>query len=244
MDYIVELDFDGPGFVAVPNGVVDDARLSAEALAVLVYLARLAGGRGPRIVRVAAICKRFGFGKDKWQRIARELRAVGALADNFGRTDDGRNIVRSLVVGWPKPVDPESRKIRRTGKTCEPENPAHTAENPAQVSRKTRLLKEEQTAARGGSRAAKPRAAGGSEVKSDRVAARFASSRGETSRAAGARDGECSADGRKASGRPQAPLGAIAENKARAEAARAVAASLGLPVLNERGEWVRVVSHV
>ena len=148
MDYIVELEFDGPGFVAVPNGVVDDARLSAEALAVLVYLARLAGGRGPRIVRVAAICKRFDFGKDKWQRIARELRAVGALSDNFGRTDDGRNIVRSLVVGWPKPAQPVSRKTRRTGKTCEPENPAHTAENPAQVSRKTRLLKEQHTAAR------------------------------------------------------------------------------------------------
>ena len=243
MDYIVELEFDGPGFVAVPNGVVDDARLSAEALAVLVYLARLAGGRGPRIVRVAAICKRFDFGKDKWQRIARELRAVGALSDNFGRTDDGRNIVRSLVVGWPKPAQPVSRKTRRTGKTCEPENPAHTAENPAQVSRKTRLLKEQHTAARGGSQAAKPRAAGGSEVKSDRAAARFASSRGETSRAAGKRDGLASADGCEASSGSQSSSVAIAENKARAEAARSVAASLGLPVMNERGEWVRMVGH-
>ena len=239
MDYIVELDFDGPGFVAVPNGVVDDERLSAEALAVLVYLARLAGGRGPRIVRVGAICKRFAFGKDKWQRIARELRAVGALSDNFGRSDDGRNIVRSLVVGWPKPSQPVSRKTRLTVKTCEPENPAHTAENPAQVSRKTRLLKEEHTAARGGSQAAKPRAAGGSQIESARKSARSASSRGETSRALASAKGEASADGREASSRSQAEMRGDAENRARAEAARSVAASLGLPVLNERGEWVR-----
>ena len=212
MDYIVELEFDGPGFVAVPNGVVDDARLSAEALAVLVYLARLAGGRGPRIVRVAAICKRFDFGKDKWQRIARELRAVGALSDNFGRTDDGRNIVRSLVVGWPKAAQPVSRKTRLTGKTCEPENPAHTAENPAQVSRKTRLLKEEHTAARGGFQAAKPRAAGGSRSESDR-AARASLRLGRTSRAAGKRDGLASADGCEASSGSQSSSVAIAENK-------------------------------
>ena len=177
MDYIVELEFDGPGFVAVPNGVVDDARLGAEALAVLVYLARLAGGRGPRIVRVAAICKRFDFGKDKWQRIARELRAVGALSDNFGRTDDGRNIVRSLVVGWPKPVQPVSRKTRLTGKP---------------VSRKTRLTRRKtrlRSAAKPGSlrKNTQPRAAlkppsrarlGFRSEKRSR-SARFASSRGE-----------------------------------------------------------------
>ena len=243
MDYIVELEFDGPGFVAVPNGVVDDARLGAEALAVLVYLARLAGGRGPRIVRVAAICKRFDFGKDKWQRIARELRAVGALSDNFGRTDDGRNIVRSLVVGWPKPVQPVSRKTRLTGKTCEPENPAHTAENPAQVSRKTRL-RWGRTHSRARRLSSRQAARGwGSGLKSDRAAARFASSRGETSRAAGKRDGLASADGCEASSGSQSSSVAIAENKARAEAARSVAASLGLPVMNERGEWVRVVNH-
>ena len=80
-------------------------------------------------------------------------------------------------------------------------------------------------------------------MKSDRAAARFASSRGETSRAAGKRDGAAFADGREASSGSQASSSAIAENKARAEAARSVAASLGLPVMNERGEWVRVVNH-
>lgn len=176
----MELEFEGPGFVAVPNSVVDDERLSADALAVLVYLARLSGGRGPRVVRVAAICKRFEWGKDKWQRVARELRAVGALSDNFdGRTPDGRHIVRSLSVGWPKakpkakpvvcePENPAHRKRR----SCEPENPAHRAENPAEVCRKTRLLKKEQTEARadaaftGGKAAAR---ASGGDVEKDAV---------------------------------------------------------------------------
>ena len=160
MDYVVELNFEGPGFVAVPNAVVDDTRLGADALAVLVYLARLAGGRGSRIVRVGAILKRFGFGKDKWQRIARELRAVGALADNFGRSEDGRNVVRSLSVGWPLPVDPVGRKPGSHGLApVGRETRLTAAKNPAEVSRKTRLLKKEQTAARARSKAQPPRAA-------------------------------------------------------------------------------------
>ena len=166
MDYVVELEFDGPGFVAVPNSVVDDDRLGSDALAALVYLARLAGGRGPRVVRVGAICARFRWGKDKWQRVARELRAVGALSDNFGRSDDGARVVRSLSVCWPKAAparvagpargarqaasscereNPAHRKNEAV--SCERENPAHRAENPAQVCRKTRLLKEEHTGA-------------------------------------------------------------------------------------------------
>lgn len=153
MDYVIELENMESGFVAVPNHVADMVGLSAEALAVLVFLARFAGGRGARIVRVGAVCKRFGFGKDRWQRVSRELRAVGSLRDNFGRTADGQSVVRSLVVGWPKPgavksqaAKPVSRKTRLTGAgTCEPENPALTADNPAEVSRKTRLFKTYQT---------------------------------------------------------------------------------------------------
>ena len=226
MDYLVELGFEGPGFVAVPNAVVDDERLGADALAVLVYLARLAGGRGARIVRVGAICKRFGLGKDKWQRIARELRAVGALSDNFGRSEDGRNVVRSLVVGWPRPAEPVSRKTRHTGvEACERENPAHTAENPAQVSRKTRLLKRD-TERQG---RACPLAGEGSPLPGDKAesaakSARSASSRGETTRAEG---------GRVA----QVPVKAAQDDRA---ARAAVAASLGLPVRDAvTGAWRR-----
>jgi hypothetical protein len=196
MDYVVELDFDGPGFVAVPNAVVDDKRLGPEALGVLVYLARLAGGRGPRVVRVSAICSRFQFGKEKWQRIARELRAAGALSDNFGsRTADGRHIVRSLAVGWPKPEKPAvvcpSRAVKARvcepgnpadrRKTCEPGNPADRAGNPAEVGRVSRLLKEEQTepraAAAPSGRQAAARGSGGDSAKSDDAVQRAAVSR-------------------------------------------------------------------
>lgn len=243
MDYVVELNFEGPGFVAVPNAVVDDTRLGADALAVLVYLARLAGGRGSRIVRVGAILKRFGFGKDKWQRIARELRAVGALADNFGRSEDGRNVVRSLSVGWPLPVDPVGRETRltRVG-ACGPGNPAHTAENPAEVSRKTRLLKREQTAARGGaSKAQPPRAAGVARVKAAGNAGGSASSRCETSPPASAGGGAATA---QAGGRVDCrPAVAPAASGVASSADRAaLAAALGLPVLDASGQWVRPVA--
>lgn len=148
MDYVLELGFDGPGFVAVPNAVVDMDGLSADALGVLVYLARLAGGRGAAIVRVGAVRSRFGIGEDKWQRIARELRAVGAISDNFGRTSDGRSIVRSLVVGWPK-VQAKTRTRENPGhtsrsvKTCEPENPGESRENPGHLTGKTPALKKD-----------------------------------------------------------------------------------------------------
>lgn len=170
MDYVVELDFEGPGFVAVPNSVVDDQEVSADALAVLVYLARLAGGRGSRIVRVSAVRDRFGWGKERWQRVSRELRSVGALVDNFGRSDDGRNVVRSLSVGWPKAK--AKRETCGTGKpahrsaTCGTGNPAHRAGNPAQVGRVARPLKREHTktaAAPAAPHRAKPEAAALSE---------------------------------------------------------------------------------
>jgi len=165
MDYLIEFDFEGPGFVAVPNRVFDDHRLSMEAVAVLGYLARLAGKRSG-VVRVSAIRKRYRCGKDRWQRIARELRAVGALRDEYARTADGREIVRCLKFGWP----PE---------TCEPENPAHRAENPAHVSRKTRLLKEEEESA---CRKAALQQSGAARAASNRLRKMASSSRPEGSR--------------------------------------------------------------
>lgn len=170
MDYLVELDFSGPGFVAVPNEVADLDALGADALGVLVYLARLAGNRGPRIVRVSAILRRFRFGKDKWQRIARELRAVGAMRDVFGRSDDGRSIARAFAVGWPGAATCKPENPARTSRpVCEPEKPALTAANPAEVGRESPALKKDQNAARGGgTRAAKPpRAASGSVLKGE-----------------------------------------------------------------------------
>jgi len=181
MDYLIELQFEGPGFVAVPNRVIDDERLSADAIGVLTYLARLAGQR-TAIVRVSAVRKRFRFGKDKWQRIAKELRAVGSISDLFENGPFGQ-VRRSLIIGWPSAAPSAAVENTRgaenpahgvppvdksTGRG--PDNPAHGAENPAHLSRKTRPLKEHQNskAARRASKASAARGlAGGKGHEND-----------------------------------------------------------------------------
>jgi len=139
MDYTIETEFQGSGFVAVPNHVAQDQRLSPDALGVLVYLASLPKGY---ILRVGTVQERFGFGKDRWQRIARELRAVGAMRSQRISGAGGRWIGERVSVRWPEPVEQDqetgSRKNRKpekpeAGKSAnrsriirqsEPENPA------------------------------------------------------------------------------------------------------------------------
>ena len=202
MDYLIELDFAGPGFVPVPNHVADDARLSDGAVAVLVFLARQAAQRRG-VLRVSVVRERFGYGKDKWQRIARELRAVGALGDVYGRTGDGRSIVRAVAVRWPAPAAKRPARAAKPARTCEPGNPAHRvpvpaetcepgnpadrAENPAQVGRETRLPSRDTEGARREAvqrRSGAARAAGSVERSAEggRQPVRSASSRGETAR--------------------------------------------------------------
>lgn len=101
MDYIIETDFQGPGFVAVPNHVAQRAGLAPEALGLLVYLASQPRGF---IVRWSAICAHFGMGKDRWQRIARDLRDIGAMRVENVRGAGGRVIGRRVLVRWPDPV--------------------------------------------------------------------------------------------------------------------------------------------
>ena len=75
MLYEMQTEFQGSGFVAVPNEVVQ-SDLSAEALGVLVFIASKPNGWrfSPTDIR-----QRFSFGRDKWQRIAREMRAAGLI---------------------------------------------------------------------------------------------------------------------------------------------------------------------
>lgn len=137
MDYQIQTQFQGPGFVAVPNAVAQCPDLSAEALGVLVYLASLPHGT---LARVATIRERFGFGKDKWQRIARELREAGAMELRSIRGNGGHVIGKMMAVQWPdveasKEAAPaESRETRHSDR--EPGNPA--VGKPATESRKTR----------------------------------------------------------------------------------------------------------
>jgi len=114
MDYIVETDFTGPNFVMVPNAVAQSGRLSAEALGVLVYLASLPRGF---LVRVGCIQSTFQMGKDRWQRIARELREVGAMDVQIVRGPGGRAVGRRVLVRWPDfGGEAETVKDRKPGK--------------------------------------------------------------------------------------------------------------------------------
>jgi len=151
MDYLIETAFQGPGFVAVPNHVLDDERLSPEAIGVLVWFARKPAGW---IARTSAVRERFNIGKDRWQRIARELRAVGAIRVERVRTASGVISGSRFVICWPDPcpasdaVSAISRETRLMDH--KPGNPAagkpgsHEPGNPAGVSRKTRLPIKEQ----------------------------------------------------------------------------------------------------
>lgn len=139
MDYIVETQFEGPGFVAVPNAVAQLAELSADALGVLVWLASLPKGFA---VRRSTILERFRLGKDKWQRIARDLAAVGALELRKERRAGGQFASRYLVR-WPDParaVSPEPENPAPV--QPEPENPPRLGGKSAKTGRETRPSKQ------------------------------------------------------------------------------------------------------
>jgi len=140
MDYLIETNFTGPNFVMVPNSVAQDAALSPEALGVLVYLASLPRGF---IARVSVIRDRFGIGKEKWQRIARELRAAGAMTVEPLRGPGGKVYGKRTVITWPgasettegretrlsdrrpgKPADGKPAKQGRETRQTGPRNPA------------------------------------------------------------------------------------------------------------------------
>lgn len=140
MDYIVETCFEGPNFVAVPNHVAQNSALSADALGVLVYLGSLPRGF---LARVSSIQARFKIGKDKWQRIARELREAGAMIVEAVRGVGGRVVGKRVRVCWPRPAhETESRVSRPSDR--KPEKP--TVGKSAKVSRKTRQSEPENPA--------------------------------------------------------------------------------------------------
>ena len=127
--------------------------LSADALAALLFLKRQKD-KGREIFRVKTIMARFRWGKDKWQRVRRELIAAGAFRSHVVRDPESGKIVRNWVtVSWPKNRGPENPVA---GLDREPENPAPGPDNPALVGRKTRLLNKQKK--RGG--APRPKAGG------------------------------------------------------------------------------------
>ena len=125
MDYVIQTQFQGPGFVAVPNHVAQNAALSPEALGVLVYFASLPAGF---VLRVSSVRERFNLGKDRWQRIARELRDVGAMEVEAVPSQGGRFTGKRVLVRWPD-AETESRKTRQP----EPGNPPTRAGKPGSL---------------------------------------------------------------------------------------------------------------
>ncbi|ETW10907.1 hypothetical protein ATO8_19959 [Roseivivax marinus] len=131
MDYQIHTNFTGPNFVMVPN-VVAQGELPADALGVLVYLASLPDGF---TIRVSTIRERFGFGRDKWQRIARDLRAAGALETQYVRDPDtGKAYGKGVVVQWPtssaEPAKTEGRKTRSSEEKPKAGKPGHRTGKP------------------------------------------------------------------------------------------------------------------
>lgn len=183
VDYIVETDFQGPGFVAVPNHVAQRRGLAPEALGLLVYLASQPRGF---IVRWSVICDHFGMGKDRWQRIGRDLRAIGAMQVQEIRGAGGRVIGRRVVVRWPDPVAVHA-DVAESGvfplSDRKPEKPAPG--KPAKVSGQIRKSERENPAPYKD----KDEKEGGRE-KAGRAAARSASPRSDATRAATGREGE------------------------------------------------------
>lgn len=109
---LIETNFQENPFVAVPRHVVamtgkavqaDPGRkaetFSAEALGVLVWLALRPVGVQ---VAVPSIRRALNLGEDRWQRVARELRAAGALVlQPIVSSQSGRVFGNGYSVRWP-----------------------------------------------------------------------------------------------------------------------------------------------
>ena len=104
-------------FTMVPNHVLKDGRLSSEAVGLLCWLMMNADGF---TVTLSDIEERFGFKKTRWRRIRDELKAVGALEQEFTPRQG-----TSLSVGWPSPQTDTTIGVLpagfHTGKEKDPE---------------------------------------------------------------------------------------------------------------------------
>lgn len=135
----IRIEFQGPGFVAVPNHVVAmvgqtlralgvtaerletlrlspsllDERFAPADLAALVVMAALPVGSDWAATWFQT---RMGVGREAWQATSRRLRALGSIFDDFKTTDDGRHHGRSLCVRWPDaPAVAKSKPRRPSG---------------------------------------------------------------------------------------------------------------------------------
>ena len=146
--YVVRVNNPDQNFTMIRNELLEDENLSADAVGVACWLLKHHDGH---CMLVSRIKSRFKIGKDRWQRIARELRAAGYLRAIRLVGENGR------VTGWTyemhstpvlrKPPTYEDETVidqkpakPASGKSTEnhrPENPATGPDYPAYKDGKT-----------------------------------------------------------------------------------------------------------
>lgn len=103
--YLLEFQPPDVAFTLVPNAALEDRRLSIEARGALCWMS--SRPRGWRLA-VGDAQEALGCGRDRWQRICRELRSVGALERRAMRASSGQVLGWLYVVSWAPWTAPES----------------------------------------------------------------------------------------------------------------------------------------
>ena len=112
------------GYTAIPNSIFSDERLTLEARAFLGLLMSMNDGR---VFRRANLLKASGIGRDKYQRILRELQDVGYLevvaSKSSGGLFSGKKWIIHDTPETHAKADPSQDVVADAD--GEPENPAY-----------------------------------------------------------------------------------------------------------------------
>ena len=116
-------------FTTIPNGLIRDAGLSAEARLMMIYI--MSCNDNWVFYRDQSM-KVLGCGRDKYQRIIRELKEAGYLVVSPNRRDDGTihgqiwDIIDEPEAQDAAPSTPSATQdVAHPANDREPENPAH-----------------------------------------------------------------------------------------------------------------------
>src|SRR5262245_48157150 len=90
----------------IDNMPVRDPHLSFECLGALIYLLSFSDNWKPLI---SDVMRRGGIGRNKAQRIFRELKKAGYLEEHIRRAPNGVIIAHEYIV-YEEPFDPQTRK--------------------------------------------------------------------------------------------------------------------------------------
>lgn len=97
-------------YTQVPNHLINDDRVSGDCLAVITYLC---GKPNNWVVSVHDIRRRFNWGKDRWQKVSKELRELNLLA--LVREGSGTELVLDLTAELPVDNPVDNQCIRKPG---------------------------------------------------------------------------------------------------------------------------------